>query len=123
MRQSEPESDGAADRGLVLANGTIPAPDSSPTSSSGKQASVPCANLGTHIWSSSRPRGQATDLKKAPWTLAINRGKRDLAVIQEADEPYSSDERPESQRKVACQVRAMDAGIEVEQDTCDGKLN
>jgi hypothetical protein len=43
--------------------------------------------------------------------------------MQEADEPYSSDESPEPQRKVARQVGAMDAGIEVEPDTLDGELN
>jgi len=43
--------------------------------------------------------------------------------MQEADEPYSSDESPEPQQKVARQVGAMDAGIEVEQDTLDGELN
>jgi len=121
--ESEPESDVAADRGLDLANGAIPAPDSGPTSSPGKQASVPCANLGTRVLSSSRQRGQGTDLKKAPRTPANNSGKRNLAVMQEADEPYSSDESPEPQRKVARQVGAMDAGIEVEPDTLDGELN
>jgi len=43
--------------------------------------------------------------------------------MQEADEPYSSDESPEPQRKVARQVGAMDAGIEVEPDRLDGELN
>ena len=101
----------------------IPAPDSGPTSSPGKLASVPCANLGTCVLSSSRQRGQATDLKKAPRKLANNSGKRNLAVMQEVDEPYSSHESPEPERKVARQVGAMDAGIEVEPDTLDGELN
>jgi len=79
--------------------------------------------LGTRVLSSSRHRGQATDLKKAPRTAANNSGKHNLAVIQEADELYSSDESLERQRKVARQVGAMDASIEVEQDTLDGKLN
>ena len=52
--ESEPQSDITADRGLDLANGAIPARDSGPTSSPGKQASVPCANLGTRVLSSSR---------------------------------------------------------------------
>jgi len=43
--------------------------------------------------------------------------------MQEADEPYSSDVSPEPQRKVARQVGAMDARIEVEPDTLDGALN
>jgi len=43
--------------------------------------------------------------------------------MTEADEPYSADESPEHQRKVARQVGAMDAGIEVEPDTLDGELN
>jgi len=121
--ESEPESDVAAHRDLDLAKGAIPAPDSGPTSSPRKQASVPCANLGTRVLSSSRERGQGTDLKEAPRTSANNSGKRNLAVMQEADEPYSSDESPEPQRKVARQVGAMDAGIGVEPDTLDGELN
>ena len=120
--ESEPESNVAADRGLNLANGAIPAPYSGPTSSPGKQASVPCANLGTRIFSSSRQSGQATDLTKAPQRPANNSGKHNLAVMQEADEPYSSDESPEPERKVVRQVGAMDAGIEVEPDTLDGGL-
>jgi len=121
--ESEPESDVSADRGLDFANGAIPALDSGPTSSSGKQASVPCANLGPRVLSSSRERRQGTDLKQAPWTPANNSGKRNLVVMQEADEPYSSDECPEPQRKEARRVGAMDAGIEVELDTLDGELN
>ena len=64
-----------------------------------------------------------TDLKKAPRTTANNSGKRNLVVMPESDKPYSSDESPEPQRKVACQVGAMDACIEVEPDTLDGELN
>ena len=121
--KSEAESDVAADGGHNLAKGAILAPDSGPTSSPGKQACVPCANLGTRVLSSSRQRGQATDLKKAPRTPANNGGKRNLAVMQEADKPYSSDESPEPQPKVARQVGAMDASIEVEPETLDGELN
>jgi len=121
--ESESESDVPADRGLDLANGAIPAPDSGPTSSPGKQASLPYANLGTRVLSSSRPRGQGTNLKKAPRTPANNSGKRNLAVMQEADEPYSSDESPEPQRKVAHPVGAMDASIEVKSHKQDGELN
>jgi len=91
--------------------------------SPGPQASVPCANLGTRVLSSSRQRGQATDLKKAPQTPAKNSGKRNQAVMQEADDPYSSDEGPEPHQKVARQLRAMVAGIEVEPDILDGELN
>jgi len=91
--------------------------------SPGQQASVPCANLGTRVLSSSRQRGQATDLKKAPQTPAQNSGKRNLAVMQEANDPYSSDEGPEPYEKVARELRAMDAGIEVEPDILDGELN
>jgi len=119
----QPVSDVAADGGLDLANGAIPAPDSGPTSSPGKQASVPCTNLGTGVLSSSRQRGQATDLKKAPRKPANSSGKRNLAVMQEADEAYSLDESQEPQQKVARQVGAMDAGIEVEPDTVDRELN
>jgi len=54
---------------------------------------------------------------------ANNSGKRNLAVMQEDDEPYSSDESPEPQRNVARQVGAMDASIEVEPDTLDGEPN
>jgi len=121
--ESEPESDVAGDLSFDLANGAIPAPDSGPTSSPGNQASVPCANLGTRILSSSRQRGQGTDLKKAPQTPANNSCKRSLAVMQVGDEPYSSDESPEPLRKVARHVDAIDAGIEVEPDTLDGELN
>jgi len=121
--ESGPESDVTAHRGLNLANGVILAPDSGPTSSPGTAASVPSANLGTGVLSSSRQRGQATALKKAPRTPANNSGKRNIAVMQEADKPYSSDESPEPVQKVARQVGAMDAGIEIEQDTLDGELN
>ena len=115
--QSGPESNVAADWDLDFADGAIPAPDSGPTSSPSKQASVPCANLGTHVLSSSRQRGQVTDLKKAPRTPANNCGKHNLVVMQEADKPYSLDESPEPQGKV------IDAGIEVELYTLDGELN
>jgi len=125
VAESEPlaEFDVAAYRSLDLANGAIPAPESSPTSSPGKQAYVPCATLGTRVLSSSRQREQATDLKKAPRTPPNNSGKCNLVVMQEADEPYSSDESPEPRRKVACQVAQMDAGIEVEPNTLHGELN
>ena len=43
--------------------------------------------------------------------------------MQEADKPYGSDRSPEPQRKVARQVGAIDAGIEVEPDTRDGEHN
>jgi len=106
-----------------LANGAIPAPDSGPKSSSDNQAYVPCANLDTRVLSCSRQRGQGTDLKKARRAQANNSGKCNLAVMQEVDEPHSSDESPEPQWKVARQVGAMDAGIEVEPHTLDGELN
>jgi len=54
---------------------------------------------------------------------ANNSGKQNLALMQEANEPYSSDESQEPQQKMAWQVGAMDAGIEVEPDTRDGELN
>jgi len=72
---------------------------------------------------SSRQGERETDLKKASRTPANNSGKRNLAVIQEADEPYGSDGSPGRQKKVACQVGAIDAGIEVEPDTHDGEHN
>jgi len=43
--------------------------------------------------------------------------------MQEAEEPYSSDDIVEPQRNVAGQVGAMDAGNRVEPDTLDMKLN
>jgi len=91
--------------------------------SSGTQASVPRANLGTRVLRSSRQGERATDLKKASRTPANNSGKSNLAVMQEADELYGSDGRPGPQRKVARQVEAIDAGIEVEPDTRDGEYN
>jgi len=91
--------------------------------SSGTQASVPRANLGTGVLRSSRQGELETDLKKASWTPANNSGKRNLAVMEEADEPYCSDGSLPRQRKVACQVGAIDAGIEVDPDTCDGEHN
>jgi len=54
---------------------------------------------------------------------ANNRDKRNLAVMQEADGPYGSEGSPGPQRKVASQVGAIDAGIEVETDTGDGEHN
>jgi len=80
-----------------MANGAIPAPHSGATSSRGKQASVPCANFGPNVLSSTRQRGQETCLKKAPRTPANNSGKRNLAVMQYADKQYNSDESPEPQ--------------------------
>jgi len=91
--------------------------------SSGTQHSVPRANLGTRVLRSSRQGERETDLKKASRTPANNSGKCNLAVMQEADEPYGSDGSPEPQRKVAHKVGAIDAGIEVEPDTCDGEHN
>ena len=91
--------------------------------SSGTQASVPRANLCTRVLRSSRQEEQETDLKKASRTPANNSGKRNLTVMQEADEPYSSDGSPGPERKVASQVGAIDAGIEVEPDPRDGEHN
>jgi len=91
--------------------------------SSGKQASVPRANLGTRVLRSSRQGEWETDLKKASRSPANYSGKCNLAVMQEADEPYGSDRTPEPQMKVARQVGAINAGIEVEPDTRDGEHN
>jgi len=91
--------------------------------SSGTQASVPRANLGTRVLRSSRQGEPETDLKKASQTPANNSAKRNLAVIDEANEPYGSDGSLEGQRKVACEVGAIDTGIEVEPDTRNGKNN
>jgi len=55
--------------------------------SSGTQASVPSANLGTRVLRSSRQGERETDLKKASRTPPNNSAKRNLAVMQEADEP------------------------------------
>jgi len=64
-----------------------------------------------------------TNLKKAPRMPANYSGKGNLVVMQEADEPYSTDESPEPQWQVARQVGGMDAGIEVEPDKLDGECN
>jgi len=95
----------------------------SESESSGTQASVPRPNLGTRVLRSSRQGESETDLKKASRTPANYRGKRNLAVMQEADEANGSGGSPEPQRKVAGQVGAIDAGIEVEPDTRDGEHN
>jgi len=91
--------------------------------SSGTQASVPRANLGTRVLRSSRQGERETDLKKASRRPANNSGKGNLAVMQDADEPYGSDGSPGLQRNVALQVGAIDTGIEVEPDTRDGEHN
>jgi len=72
---------------------------------------------------SSRQGERETDLKKASRTPANNTGKRNLTVMQEADEPYSSDGSLGPERKVASQVGAIDACIEIEPDTRDGEHN
>jgi len=72
---------------------------------------------------SSRQGERETDLKKASWMPANNSGKRNLAVMQEADEPYGSDGSLGPQRKVAHQVGAIDARIEVKPDTRDREHN
>jgi len=74
------------------------------------------------LWSS-RQGERETDLKKASRTPANKSGKRNLAVMQEADEPYGSDGSLGPQRMVAHQVGAIDTGIEVELDTRDGEHN
>jgi len=91
--------------------------------SSGTQASVPRANLGTRVLRSSRQGEQETDLKKASRTPANNSGKCNLEVMQEADEPYGSDGSPGPQMNLAHQVGAIDAGIEVEPGTRHGEQN
>jgi len=91
--------------------------------SSGTQAAVPRANLGTRVLRSSRQGERETDLKKASQTPANKSGKRNLMVMQEADEPYGSDGGPEPQKQVAHQAGAIDAGIEVDPDTGDGEHN
>jgi len=91
--------------------------------SPGTQASLPRANLGTCLLRSSRQGEWETDLKKASRTPANNSGKRNLAVMQAADEPYGSDGSPGPQMKVAHQVGAIDAGIEVEPDIRDREHN
>jgi len=91
--------------------------------SSGTQASVPRTNLGTRVLRSSTQGERETALKKASWTPANNSGKRNLGVKQEADEPYCLDGRLGPQRKVACQVGAINAGIEVEPDTPNAEHN
>jgi len=97
--------------------------DSHPTSCSSKQASIPYGNLGTGLLRSSRQRGQATELKKAPGMPVNDSCKRSLVVMEEAHEPYIADESPEFLRKVACQVGAMDARIKVELERLNRELN
>ena len=104
LAESELVCDVAADRGLPLANAAIRAVASGPPSSSGNQASLSRVNLGTCVLSSNRQRGQVTDLKESPWTPANYSGKRNLAVMQEADQPYSSDKGLDRQWNVACKV-------------------
>jgi len=98
--------------------------ESEPVSSS-TQASVPRANAGTCILRSRTQGEWETDLKRASLPSANNcgHGERNLAVMQEANEPYGSNQSPELYWKVARQVGAIDAGIEVEPDTCDGEHN
>jgi len=91
--------------------------------SSDTQASVPRANLGTRVLRSSGQVERETDLKKPSRTPANNSSKRNLAVMQEANEPYGSEGSPGPERKVARQVGAIDAGIEVEPETRDGEHN
>ena len=91
--------------------------------SSGTQASVPGGNLRTRVLRSSRQEERETDLKKASWKPAYKSGKRNLKVMQEADEPYSSDGSPKPQRRVGRQVGAIDASIEVEPQIRDGEHN
>jgi len=79
--------------------------------------------LGPRVLRSSSQGERKTDLKKASWTAANNSGKRNLAVMQEGDKPYSSDGSPGPQRKVARVVGAIDAGIQVEPDIRDGEHN
>jgi len=79
--------------------------------------------LGTRVLRSSSQGQSETDLKKACRTPANKSGKHNLAVIQEADEPYGWDGSPESQRKVAHQVGTNDTGIEIELDTRKGEDN
>ena len=43
--------------------------------------------------------------------------------MKDPNRPYGPDRSPEASRKVACQVEAIDAGIEVEPDTLDGEYN
>ena len=91
--------------------------------SSGMQASVTWANLGTPVL---RSRGQGereTDLGKASRTPADNSGKCNLPVMLEVNDPYGSDGSPEPQRKVASEVGTIDDGIGVEPDRGDGEHN
>jgi len=91
--------------------------------SSGTQASVPRPDLGTRVLRYSSQVEQETDLKKASRTPANNSGKRNLVVMPEADEPYGWDGSLGPQRKVARHVGAINAGIEVNPDTRNGKHN
>jgi len=59
--------------------------------SSGMQDSVPHANLGTRALRSSRQEERETNLRKESRTPANNSGKCNVAVMQEANEPYSSE--------------------------------
>ena len=83
----------------------------------------PGAKLGTRVLRSSKQGERKTALKKAFRTPGNNSGKPNLAVMQEANEPYGLNGSPEPQRKVARQVGPIDAGIEVEPDTPTGECN
>ena len=72
---------------------------------------------------SSRQSGWETDLKNELRTPANNGGKQNLADVQEGVEPCSSDESPEPQRKVSCQVGAIGTSIGVELDALNGRLD
>jgi len=97
--------------------------DDSEPESSGAQASVPCANLGTRVLRSSRHEEQDTELKKASQMPANDSGKHNMVVMQEANDPYDSHSSSELQRKVAKLVGPIDARMEVGLDTLDRDHN
>jgi len=54
--------------------------------------------------------------------VAYNKGKFNLVVMKAADDPYSSDASLKPHRKETYKVGAIDAGIELEQETGNGEV-
>jgi len=91
--------------------------------SSGTQASLSRANLGTRVLRPSRQEERETGQKKASRTRANKSGKCNLGVMKEAHEPYGSDRSQEPQRRVARPVGGIDSALEIEPDTGEGEHN
>ena len=94
----------------------VQALDSGLTASPSKQPSAPPTHLGIRALRSGRQIGWGTDLKQvfrlSTRTAGNSSGKRDLAAMAEADEPYSPADAAEPLTKVACSVSTSDSSIE-----------